>query len=97
MKNTFDIEILLTEIKKLTNEAIAPWHTKPKAKPYISNLKFLEHKIPNNPTLKKIFSDLVSHVTEASGHGRNKEHWLYFVERDLVLLESELKRIYNDK
>jgi len=28
-------ESLLAKIKQLTNEAIAPYHTKPKAKPYV--------------------------------------------------------------
>ena len=90
--NIIDTEKLFKEIKNIANEAIASWHTKPKAKPYVNQLRFYGYKLPENPILKNIFYDLVSHVNEASGHGRNKQHWLYFVERDLVLLENELKR-----
>jgi hypothetical protein len=87
----FWIENLLTEIKKLTNEATVSYHTKPKAKIYVSQLKCLESKIPKNPKLKQIFYKLVNHVDVASGQIKNKQHWLYFVEQDLVSLEHELK------
>jgi hypothetical protein len=96
MTNNSNTEDLFTKIKKLSDEAIASYHTKPKAKPYVEQLKFLRHDLPENPVSKKIFDDLVCHVEEASGHGRNKEHWLSFVSRDVILLEWELKRTGNN-
>ena len=92
MNENSNTETLFEKIKKLTNEAIATYHTKPKAKPYVEQLKFMAFSLPDNPLLRNLFDKLVSHVDAASGHGRDKEHWLYFVSQDLVLLENELKR-----
>ena len=97
MENTSDIEKLITEIKKLTTEATSSLYTKPKAKPFIDSLKSLEYRLPkNNPALKHMFSEFVCHVKEASGHGRNKEHWLSLLSRDLILIEQELRRTNKD-
>ena len=83
---------LLAEIKKTTNEAVASYNTKPKAKPYIQRLIFLRSNLPDYPSVRSIFDELVCHAEAASGHGRDKQHWLSFVTQDLILLEWEFKR-----
>ena len=85
-------EALFANIKNLTNEAIASYYTKPQAKPYIEQLCFLRSDLPNFPSVRDLFDKLTGHVDAASGHGRNKQHWLYFVTQDLILLEWEFKR-----
>jgi len=44
--------------------------------------------------VRSIFDELVCHAEAASGHGRDKQHWLSFVTQDLILLEWEFKRFY---
>jgi len=88
--NNSNAESLFTEIKKYTNEAIASYNTKPKAKPYIDRLKLLRSKLPLNQKIRGIFIKLVNHVFAASGQARDKQHWLYFVEWDLSLLEDSV-------
>ena len=92
-KNSPNNNNLFKDIKKLTNEAIASYNTKPKAKPYISLLKFLRHKLPVNQKIRDIFDKLVNHVEHASGNSKQKQHWLYFVERELDLLEWEFNHL----
>jgi hypothetical protein len=84
------------EIQKLAKEATATWNTKKSAEIHISKLQFMRSSLPNNITLRKYFDDLVCHVKAASGHTRNKEHWMYFVERDLVTLEWEFNHTEQD-
>jgi len=93
MNDTPETESLLSKIKHLTKEAIAPYNTKPKAKPYVDQLRFLEHDLPEIPEIKNIFSKLVANVSNASGQVSEKERRLYIVERDLTYFVNELKRL----
>jgi hypothetical protein len=92
IKSMSNTKTLFSEIKKLTNEAISSYNTKPKAKPYIERLIFLRSYLPKISSIRAIFDKLVNHTAEASGQVRNKEHWLGYVTQDLILLEWEFKR-----
>jgi hypothetical protein len=87
---------LFTQIKNIANEAVSSYHTKDSAKPFIMQLQLMGSELPNTIRLRTFFSSLVGHVTEASGRVRNKQHWLYFVERDLCEIENELIRTKNN-
>jgi len=93
MGNNIITETLFSEIKKLSGEAVASYHTKKNAKPYVEQLLFLRANLPDNPSVRDLFDKLVNHVDAATGHGRDKQHWLFFVSRDLVLLELEFNRL----
>ena len=93
MTDNPNTESLLAKIKQLTNEAIAPYHTKPKAKPYVDQLRFMEQELPDIPEIRGIFSKLVANVSNASGQVSEKERRLYIVTRDLTYFENELKRL----
>jgi len=93
MSENSNYESLFTEIKKITDEAIAPHHTKKTAKPFVKQLERIEYRLPEKPELRHIFSEFVCYVLAASGQGRNKQQYLDRVSQDLVLIEWELKAI----
>jgi len=86
-------ESLLAKIKQLVNEAIAPHLTKPKSKPYVDQLRFLEHELLAIPEIRNIPSKLVDNVSNVSGLVCEKDRRLYIVTRDLTYFENELKRL----
>jgi len=95
-KNNNSKEELFLKIKKLSYEAVASYLTKPKAKPYVEQLDFLRSDLPNEPLIKSIFDKLVGSVDAATGQIRDKQHWLYFVERNLHLLKWEFNRLNRE-
>jgi hypothetical protein len=81
------------KIKKIVNEAIGTWHTKKSANIYISELLTMSSFLPNDLDVKINFEKLIGHVKEAAGQGKDKQHWMYFVERDMVTLEWAFDKI----
>jgi len=89
-------ENLFSEIKRLSYEAVASYLTKPKAKPYVQQLNLLRYRLPQKQPFVSIFDKLVGSVDAATGQIRDKQHWLYFVERHLTLLEWEFSRLNRE-
>ena len=86
-------ETLFSKIKNLSETAVASYLTKKTAKPYVEQLNFLRSSLPKITSLRQTFDKLVGSVEAASGQGRDKDHWLMFVSRNLILLEDEFNRL----
>jgi len=52
--------------------------------------------LPRNSSLRASFDKLVNHIDAASGQIKDKDHWLFFVEQDLVKIEWEFYRLNNE-
>ena len=82
---------IMADIRRIANEVVAGYHTKKSALPLISQLSGLRCRLPDIPHIRQHFDHLVCMAKEASGHGRQKQHWLSILEKDIILLEMDLK------
>jgi len=95
MSENSNTENLLAKIKQLKDDAVATYHTKKTAKPFVEQLKSIEYQLPENPALRYLFCEFVCYVSEASGQGRDKQHWLSSVAQYYNRFENDLKIAIN--